>query len=1093
MEHAHYHEDYRHFRDTLFADLTQNLKPVIISLTMLAEDYCRSDIYISKAIEEYIDQVSPDIKILGLYLIDSIMKNFKTNTSYIKIFERNIISLFERVFRAVDENNRKALYKLRQTWIDLFTVETLYELDVRIKRIDNAWPITAVIPAYVPTAVKPIREVPQPQQVVKKPEPPPPPVVAVVQKPTTIPKKSLFEMQLEGAKTTVKNPPLKKTPSQQIIQNKSPIKPTVNNTNNNNNVNLNTKTKLVQKTSPAKLEKPSEAKITKQVSKPLVTVNKSVTNDKKPLVNNSQNPPPQQPPPTPTPTPPSSQTNNKKLKLSPGLNDNKIDKTPPKKIIKKSPNVEISKKDKTTIESMNMVKTISTTSLKHPITNDKTHENSKRIKLSDTPHTNQIEKKESNNNNNNVEESSKDVDFRFMPQVQTQQKIETQVVPPPPPQQQPQSTAPTTEPVNLLQKIDLNLVKSILENANLKPIKENEPPARVPTPSPPPPPPRVPTPPNKKDVSLNNEEKLEEDELADLPPIKPKDVNDNSNDSLLIIDARSYRIQPDTPRKIKIYYHDHEIYCDTKTKDVYVDNKRVAKMGDNTKEIMLNGRRVRLMYMGKRVELWIDGMSFHLRADSPPKQINLSSSVSNQTKKYFVTIDSRTMDMYFNNFKVCNINGGPYGNGASILMARLAPDDYEQHEISFICPPKRIMIDGVPRKMRYDLPVPCIEMDNGQFHIIRFTGPPKNIYIDGQPYEVPFDKTVRIKLNGRAHELAWGGPGFEVIIDGRPYELQFNKPEREIIIGTRPHSVCIYGEAPDVKICGRLPKELCEKAQKTELKPITVKPPPLMSQPLPTPTDPSIIKAAETITNQIKIPNVHDLFQKLKDFNILPGLAKADKKDDDVKVPDLTNFDSELLKQKYTMAFKSLYSGVQCAECGNRFNRSENGAATSSSSTSRYAKHLDWHFRQNKKEKEEINKARSRPWYYNFKDWVLYEEISEDLVVSTDSQIHEDDMVRDNLQGDHAMGDDTQNRGLFTTNGIKTCPATDDIGDSCCICGDPFEIFWSNENEEWHFKDAIRVDNRIYHPICYKDNKEETEANNNNNQQTNTPVKSEPV
>ena len=166
---------------------------------------------------------------------------------------------------------------------------------------------------------------------------------------------------------------------------------------------------------------------------------------------------------------------------------------------------------------------------------------------------------------------------------------------------------------------------------------------------------------------------------------------------------------------------------------------------------------------------------------------------------------------------MCKIGGGPHGNGPNIINARLSPEDYETHEISFVCPPKRIMIDGVPRKMRYDLAVPCIEMDNGQFHIIRFSGPPKDIYIDEQAFKCSFDKTSRIKLNGRAHELAWGGPGYEIIIDGRPYELQFNKPPREIIIGTRPHLIYIGGEAPDVKIYGRIPNEFLQACLLLEL------------------------------------------------------------------------------------------------------------------------------------------------------------------------------------------------------------------------------------------------------------------------------------
>lgn len=56
LDHQH-QEAYRHFRDTLHTDLTQNIKPVIMSLTMLAEDYSKSGVLIAKSIEEYILQV----------------------------------------------------------------------------------------------------------------------------------------------------------------------------------------------------------------------------------------------------------------------------------------------------------------------------------------------------------------------------------------------------------------------------------------------------------------------------------------------------------------------------------------------------------------------------------------------------------------------------------------------------------------------------------------------------------------------------------------------------------------------------------------------------------------------------------------------------------------------------------------------------------------------------------------------------------------------------------------------------------------------------------------------------------------------------
>ena len=37
------------------------------------------------------------------------------------------------------------MFKLRQTWNEVFPVRILYEIDVSVKKIDPAWPISAVL------------------------------------------------------------------------------------------------------------------------------------------------------------------------------------------------------------------------------------------------------------------------------------------------------------------------------------------------------------------------------------------------------------------------------------------------------------------------------------------------------------------------------------------------------------------------------------------------------------------------------------------------------------------------------------------------------------------------------------------------------------------------------------------------------------------------------------------------------------------------------------------------------------------------------------------------------------------------------------
>lgn len=64
-----------------------------------------------------------------------------------------------------------------------------------------------------------------------------------------------------------------------------------------------------------------------------------------------------------------------------------------------------------------------------------------------------------------------------------------------------------------------------------------------------------------------------------------------------------------------------------------------------------------------------------------------------------------------------------------------------------------------------------------------------------------------------------------------------------------------------------------------------------------------------------------------------------------------------------------LYSGIQCSSCGVRFPPEQ---------TMKYSQHLDWHFRQNRRDRDNVRKAQSRKWYYDVSDWIQFEEI-EDL------------------------------------------------------------------------------------------------------------------
>ncbi|XP_078600723.1 uncharacterized protein LOC144875862 isoform X1 [Branchiostoma floridae x Branchiostoma japonicum] len=163
----------------------------------------------------------------------------------------------------------------------------------------------------------------------------------------------------------------------------------------------------------------------------------------------------------------------------------------------------------------------------------------------------------------------------------------------------------------------------------------------------------------------------------------------------------------------------------------------------------------------------------------------------------------------------------------------------------------------------------------------------------------------------------------------------------------------------------------------------------------------------------------------------------------DTTVPPLT-LRVEDLKTRHKGVINRLYCGIQCSSCGSRFLPEE---------TDKYANHLDWHFRMNRREKEGTGKASHRDWYYGVDDWIAYAELGDDEEVQ-ESAFFEQPVLPTSEPGE-----------------VISCPVcTDEENDDICdICQEPFEQFWDEDEEAWHLKDAVRVNGKTYHPNCYED------------------------
>ncbi|XP_046540935.1 pre-mRNA cleavage complex 2 protein Pcf11 isoform X2 [Equus quagga] len=220
--------------------------------------------------------------------------------------------------------------------------------------------------------------------------------------------------------------------------------------------------------------------------------------------------------------------------------------------------------------------------------------------------------------------------------------------------------------------------------------------------------------------------------------------------------------------------------------------------------------------------------------------------------------------------------------------------------------------------------------------------------------------------------------------------------------------------------------------------------------------------------NHLSQVDVNELFSKLLKTGILklsqpdsattqvnevaaqPPPEEEEDQNEDQDVPDLTNFTIEELKQRYDSVINRLYTGIQCYSCGMRFTTSQ---------TDVYADHLDWHYRQNRTEKDVSRKVTHRRWYYSLTDWIEFEEIA-DLEERAKSQffekVHEEVVLKTQ---EAAKEKEFQSVPAGPAGSVESCE----------ICQEQFEQYWDEEEEEWHLKNAIRVDGKIYHPSCYED------------------------
>ncbi|CAH8554304.1 unnamed protein product [Schistosoma bovis] len=403
-------------------------------------------------------------------------------------------------------------------------------------------------------------------------------------------------------------------------------------------------------------------------------------------------------------------------------------------------------------------------------------------------------------------------------------------------------------------------------------------------------------------------------------------------------------------------------------------------------------------------------------------------------------------------------------------------------------PPRRITIDGQQFTLLLDRVQPLIAIGD-RIHAVRFRCEFATIVIDGHCFNIPGTGFTRVSIGPRFYVAYLGGPGHELVIDGRPHTVPTTSHLTFINVGLHSVGVKFVGNVPrNVNVLPPIPPRLLKWAGQglfgspknlfmAPLNPIkelarlaehgyssrnhaSFVNRPVGNGKRPSPMHPTDAPNSSNQSNGQKLPefanpdissksekplpnkdesssntstplniDVHELFKKLVKAGIVPSTEHEKKPEP----PELGSYSWERFKNPFAVEIDELYNGHQCGQCGLRFQ---------SDLSPEFAKHLDYHYMKNSSYGQE---RRSRNFYQPLQYWLISEMTREGAPqFEPGSPIHD-------LQE------------------YKCTAFADPSKNVCAVCYESFEVVWDHEEEEWMLKDAIRVDDKVYHPICQED------------------------
>ncbi|OMJ15912.1 hypothetical protein AYI69_g8029 [Smittium culicis] len=234
--------------------------------------------------------------------------------------------------------------------------------------------------------------------------------------------------------------------------------------------------------------------------------------------------------------------------------------------------------------------------------------------------------------------------------------------------------------------------------------------------------------------------------------------------------------------------------------------------------------------------------------------------------------------------------------------------------------------------------------------------------------------------------------------------------------------------------------------------------------------------------------------------SIVPNFNNSDSQLNSFKPKiELIAFDSNSLKVNRPDAYKILFTDypTYCSQCGWRTAESSN-----LESKPKMRAHLDWHFRNNRKLKENSRRRRPRGWFISQSLWLSEDSLSENSNLNHDISPFDSLSANKNNNANSSsneLNSISSNLNSQSGNSFNKSPNSNfnleansmSIGDEnrlmlmqktvaipegntvtyCLVCKEPFKSIWNDSEEEWYYTNAVLKDGTIIHSTCAADMK----------------------